>query len=82
MAPLGIDFFRGDICSGTNSETGAFPCSGKGDAIVAYHGSINISQPVGYKVVMYKFKGEGANRLPTGEFTDVIYDLDATKTFR
>lgn len=39
-APLGISFYQGD----------EFPASFQGDALIAYHGSWNRSQPAGYKV--------------------------------
>jgi len=40
-APLGMEFYFGK----------QFPAEYKGDLFVAYHGSINRQQPVGYKVV-------------------------------
>ena len=47
-APLGLEFYSGD----------AFPGEYTGDLFVAFHGSWNRSQPVGYKIVRIPFDGE------------------------
>jgi glucose/arabinose dehydrogenase len=44
-APLGLEFYTGE----------AFPIEYQGDLFVAFHGSWNRSQPVGYKVVRIPF---------------------------
>ena len=47
-APLGLEFYAGD----------AFPEQYQGDLFVAFHGSWNRSQPVGYKVVRIPLDGD------------------------
>jgi glucose/arabinose dehydrogenase len=47
-APLGLEFYVGD----------AFPEKYQGDLFVAFHGSWNRSQPVGYKIVRIPVDGE------------------------
>ena len=47
-APLGLEFYSGD----------QFPAEYQGDLFVAFHGSWNRSQPVGYKVVRIPMDGE------------------------
>ena len=46
-APLGLEFYSGD----------AFPTEYQGDLFVAFHGSWNRSQPVGYKIVSIPLAG-------------------------
>ncbi|CAG7825236.1 unnamed protein product, partial [Allacma fusca] len=69
-APLGIDFFAGQNCDAP--LTGAFPCSMIGDAAVAFHGSWNSDNKVGYKVALVPFNK--ATKEPTGELIDVIFE--------
>jgi glucose/arabinose dehydrogenase len=47
-APLGLEFYSGD----------AFPTQYQGDLFVAFHGSWNRSQPVGYKIVRIPIDGD------------------------
>lgn len=68
-APLGITFYDGNAC---NTSAGAFPCSMKGDAFVAFHGSWNRNPPEGYRVVRIPIDPQ--TRLPTGEILDVIFE--------
>ena len=82
-APLGITFFgappphlgeRAARCAdgGTDSVRdvgGALPCSWRGDAFVAQHGSWNREPPVGYALVRLPFDAEGA---PTGEIEPIV----------
>ncbi|MEX6505187.1 sorbosone dehydrogenase family protein [Jiella sp. M17.18] len=57
-APLGIDFYTGDM----------FPQDYKGDAFVAMHGSWNRDHRTGYKVVRLIFK----DGKPTGVYQDFL----------
>ncbi len=47
-APLGLEFYSGD----------QYPAEYQGDLFVAFHGSWNRSQPVGYKIVRIPMQGE------------------------
>jgi glucose/arabinose dehydrogenase len=47
-APLGLRFYSGE----------AFPAEYQGDLFVAFHGSWNRSQPVGYKIVRIPIDGD------------------------
>jgi glucose/arabinose dehydrogenase len=47
-APLGLEFYSGD----------QFPQEYHGDLFVAFHGSWNRSQPVGYKIVRIPMQGD------------------------
>jgi glucose/arabinose dehydrogenase len=47
-APLGLEFYSGD----------QYPAEYQGDLFVAFHGSWNRSQPVGYKIVRIPMHGE------------------------
>ena len=47
-APLGLEFYSGE----------AFPIEYQGDLFVAFHGSWNRSQPVGYKLVRIPIDGD------------------------
>ncbi|MES0362279.1 MAG: PQQ-dependent sugar dehydrogenase, partial [Anaerolineales bacterium] len=47
-APLGLEFYSGD----------QFPDEYRGDLFVAFHGSWNRSQPVGYKIVRIPMDGD------------------------
>ncbi len=47
-APLGLEFYSGEV----------FPAEFQGDLFVAFHGSWNRSQPVGYKIVRIPIDGE------------------------
>ena len=47
-APLGLEFYSGD----------QFPDAYQGDLFVAFHGSWNRSQPVGYKIVRIPMDGD------------------------
>ena len=49
-APLGLEFYSGD----------QFPAEYQGDLFVAFHGSWNRSQPVGYKIVRIPMDGDTA----------------------
>jgi len=48
-APLGLEFYSGED----------FPAAYQGDLFVAFHGSWNRSQPVGYKIVRIPIDGDG-----------------------
>ena len=47
-APLGLEFYSGEV----------FPAAYQGDLFVAFHGSWNRSQPVGYKIVRIPIGGD------------------------
>jgi glucose/arabinose dehydrogenase len=47
-APLGLEFYSGD----------RFPPEYRGDLFVAFHGSWNRSEPVGYKIVRIPLAGD------------------------
>lgn len=57
-APLGLTFLNADALDG----------SFDGDALIAFHGSWNRSEPTGYKVVRVAFE----DGTPTGEVTDLV----------
>ena len=52
-APLGLEFYSGD----------AFPIEYQGDLFVAFHGSWNRSQPVGYKIVRIPLDGDAVGEV-------------------
>ena len=70
QAPLGIEFLTNATCD--TGVLGSFPCSMEGDAFVAFHGSWNSDNPVGYRVVRIPFNKTTLH--PTGEILNIIYE--------
>lgn len=78
-APLGLTFFGSNAsapCTDDGGDggfpwtPGAFPCSMRGDAFVALHGSWNRDTPIGYELVHLPFDGLGGE--PTGEVVELL----------
>ncbi|CAL8072890.1 unnamed protein product [Orchesella dallaii] len=60
-APLGLTFYDGTGCDTTG--TGAFPCTMKGDAFVAFHGSWNNNPQRGFQVARIPINHETGVRI-------------------